>query len=415
MGLVSDIFTKSTLAKLTGSSAIGHVRYSTSGESDIKNAYPFVIKYAHGWLAVAHNGNLTNYKTMRDRLENDGSIFQATMDSEVVMHLIAKGGSAPFEERLAGALRQIKGSYSFVFLTETRMIAARDPYGWRPLVLGRLGKTFVIASETTALDLVGATFEREVEPGEVIIFDKDGMKSSFPFGRNGRKKAHCIFEYIYFARPDSFIYGRNVYDIRKGLGRALAKEHPVEADMVVPVPDSGVPASIGYSHESGIPFEMGLVRNHYVGRTFIEPKGEIRHFGVKIKLNPLREGLRGKRVVLIDDSIVRGTTSVKIVKMLKDAGAKEVHMRVSSPPTIWPCFYGINTPTREELIANKMSVEEIRRHIGADSLGYLSQEGLYWFDKLGKNEWFCDACFTGDYPEYLDDNPDIYKMAKNIP
>jgi amidophosphoribosyltransferase len=293
------------------------------------------------------------------------------------------------------------------------MIAARDPYGWRPLVLGRLGRTFVVASETTALDLVGATFEREVEPGEVIIFDKDGMKSSYPFGKNGKKRAHCIFEYIYFARPDSFIFGRNVYEIRKGFGRELAKEHPVKADMVVPVPDSGVPAAIGYSQESGIPFEMGIVRNHYVGRTFIEPKGEIRNFGVKIKLNPLREGLKGKRIVLIDDSIVRGTTSAKIVKMLKEAGAKEVHVRISSPPTVWPCFYGINTPTREELIANKMSIEEIRKCIGADSLGYLSRDGLYRFDKLSKKEWFCDACFTGEYPEELDDNPEIYRMAKD--
>ncbi len=426
MGLVNDVFTKAVMAKLPGSSAIGHVRYSTSGESDIKNAYPFVIKYAHGWLAVSHNGNLTNYKTMRAQLEHEGSIFQATVDSEVVMHLIAKGGDTSLEDRLATALKKLKGSYSFVFLTETRMIAARDPFGFRPLVLGELEnpspqpsptrgegeKSYIVASETCALDLVGAKFLREVEPGEVIIFDKDGMKSIFPFGKNGGKKAHCIFEYIYFARPDSFIYGRNVYDIRKGFGRQLAREHPVKADIVVPVPDSGVPAAIGYSHESGIPFEMGLVRNHYVGRTFIEPKSEIRHFGVKIKLNPLREGLKGKRIILVDDSIVRGTTSAKIVKMLKDAGVKEVHMRVSSPPTVWPCFYGINTPTREELIANRMSVEDIREHIGADSIGYLSRDSLYWFDKLSKKEWFCDACFTGDYPEELEDNPDIYKTAK---
>jgi amidophosphoribosyltransferase len=411
MGLVGDVFTKNLLGKLPGDKAIGHVRYSTSGESDIKNAYPFVIKYAHGWLAVSHNGNLTNYKNMRAQLEEEGSIFQATVDSEVVMHLIAKGGKAELEVRIAEALKKIHGSYSFVFLTETRMIAARDPKGFRPLVLGRLDGGYIVASETCALDLIDAEFIREVEPGEVIIFDESGMRSVFPFGKNG-KRAHCIFEYIYFARPDSFIFGRNVYEIRKGFGEQLAREHPVDADVVVPVPDSGVPAAIGYSHESGIPFEMGMIRNHYVGRTFIEPRSEIRHFGVKIKLNPLREGLRGKRVVCVDDSIVRGTTSVKIVKMLKEAGAKEVHMRISSPPTVWPCFYGINTPTREELVANKMPLEEIRKFIGADSLKYLSQDGLYQFAKLSSKEWFCDACFTGDYPEPLDDAPDIWKLSQ---
>lgn len=418
MGHVNDVFKKEVIAKLPGSNAIGHVRYSTSGESSLKNAYPFVIKYAHGWLAVAHNGNLTNYKKERAELEKEGSIFQATVDSEVVMHLIAKGGTAPLEERLINALKQVTGSYCFVFLSETRLIAARDPKGWRPLVMGEVtnadgSKTTVFVSESCALDLIGAKLVREVEPGEVIICDKNGMKSLRPFPPE-KKRAQCIFEYVYFARPDSNVYGRDVYIMRTGFGRQLTKEHPVKADIVVPVPDSGVPAAIGYSEESGIPFQMGLIRNHYVGRTFIEPKKEIRHFGVKIKLNPIREVLKGKRVVCIDDSIVRGTTSMKIVKMLKDAGAKEVHMRISSPPTCWPCFYGIDTPTKEELIASSHSVEEIRKFIGADSLGYLSQDSLYWFEKKGPKEWFCDACFTGDYPEELADAPEIYKAAKSV-
>ena len=308
-------------------------------------------------------------------------------------------------------IKKIKGAYSFVFLTETRLIAVRDSFGYRPLCIGQLNGAYVVVSETCALDLIGAKFIREIEPGEIVIFDGNGMKSIKPFPEK-TKKAYCIFEYIYFARPDSTIFGRNVYQIRTGLGRQLAKEHPVEADIVVPVPDSGVPAAIGYSEESGIPFQMGLIRNHYVGRTFIEPKKEIRNFGVKIKLNPVRGVLEGKRVICVDDSIVRGTTSMKIVKMLKDAGAKEVHMRISAPPTSWPCFYGIDTPTREELIASSNQVEEIRKFIGADSLGYLSQEGLYCFEKLSPHEWFCDACFTGNYPEELEDAPEIWGPMK---
>lgn len=417
MGHVSDIFTREKLLKLPGNNAIGHVRYSTSGESSLKNAYPFVIKYAHGWLSVAHNGNLTNYKKMRSILEKQGSIFQATVDSEVVMHLVAKGGADPLEERLINALKQVKGSYSFVFLSETRLIAARDPNGWRPLVMGELQingsgeKSTVFASETCALDLIGAKYIREVEPGEIIICDKSGIKSVKPFAPK-KKVAQCIFEYIYFARPDSHAYGRDVYNVRVGFGKELAKEHPVKADIVIPIPDSGVPAAIGYSEESGIPFQMGLIRNHYVGRTFIEPKKEIRHFGVKIKLNPIRELINGKRIICVDDSIVRGTTSMKIVKMLRDAGAKEIHMRISSPPTTWPCFYGIDTPKREELIASSNSIEEIRKYIGADSLGYLSHEALYYFAKASPKEWFCDACFTGDYPEELDDWPEMYELAR---
>ncbi len=416
MGHISDIFTRDVIAKLPGHNAIGHVRYSTSGASTLKNAYPFVVNYSGGWLAVSHNGNLTNYRKLRKELEKEGSIFNASVDSEVVMHLVAKSREGTLEDKLIGALKKIKGSYCFVFISEDKMIAARDPKGIRPLALGELqvnggGMAHVVVSETCALDLLGAKFIREVEPGEILIFDSCGMRSIKPFEKE-TKRAQCIFEYIYFARPDSNIFGRDVYTIRTGFGRQLAREHPVEADMVVPVPDSGVPAAIGYSEESGIPFQMALIRNHYVGRTFIEPKKEIRHFGVKVKLNPIRELLKGKRVVCIDDSIVRGTTSLKIVKMLKDAGAKEVHMRISSPPTSWPCFYGIDTPTREELIASSHTIEEIRKYIGADSLGYLSKEALYWFEKVNGNEWFCDACFTGDYPVDVDDAPEIMKLTK---
>lgn len=397
MGLVADIFTHDDLTKLEGKSAIGHVRYSTAGESVLKNTQPFTINYSRGGLSVAHNGNLVNADMLRGELEAHGAIFQSTMDTEVILHLLAHSQKISIENRLCEVLPQIKGAYSLVFLTETKMIAARDPYGFRPLVLGKKDESYVVASETCALDLLEAKYIRAVEPGEIIVFEQGKMKSIKPF--KPRKKAHCIFEYVYFARPDSIVYDRNVYEIRKGFGRQLAKEHPVDADMVVPVPDSGVPAAIGYAEESGIPFQMALVRNHYVGRTFIEPEQSIRHFGVKVKLNAVKKLMEGKSVVLIDDSIVRGTTSRKIVKMVRDAGAREVHVRVSAPPTISPCFYGIDTPTRHELIASQKSVEEIGAYIMADSLAYLSQESLYWFEKQKPGEWFCDACFTGNYPE----------------
>jgi len=328
-------------------------------------------------------------------------MIQSTMDTEVLIHLIAASRKNHLTDRIADALHQVQGAYSLVFLTESRMIAVRDPHGWRPLVIGRLGDGYVVASETCALDLIEAEFVREVEPGEIVVFDVKGMHSSKPFAEL-KKKAMCIFEFIYFAKPDSHIFGRDVYTMRKGFGRQLAREHPVEGDVVVAVPDSGVPAAIGYSEESGIPFEIGLVRNHYVGRTFIEPKQSIRHFGVKLKLNPVKGVLAGKRVVVVDDSIVRGTTSQKIVAMIRNAGAKEIHFRVSSPPTTGPCFYGIDTPTREELMAANHSTDEIRQYIGADSLGYLSIEGLYWFEK-NPGEWFCDACFSGNYPVPIED------------
>ena len=410
MGLVADIFTRKVLEKLPGHSAIGHVRYSTAGESERKNSQPFVIEYRKGVLALAHNGNLTNANALRDKLEEDGSIFQSTMDSEAIMHLIALSQKKTFKDRIVDALGQVEGAYSLVFLDEKNLIAVRDQYGFRPLVLGKLDKAYVVASETCALDLVGATYERDVEPGEVLVINEKGLKSYRPFERP-KKDCHCIFELIYFARPDSMAFGHSVYETRKGFGRQLAREHPIDADLVVPVPDSGVPASIGYAEESGIPFQLGLVRNHYVGRTFIEPESEIRHFGVKIKLNPVKGYLEGKRVVVVDDSIVRGTTSKKIVTMLRKAGAKEVHVRISSPPTCWPCFYGIDTPTREELIASTKNLSQIKRFIGADSLGYLSHDGLYWFEKESRGEWYCDACFTGNYVTKLVDAPHIEKLV----
>ena len=404
MGLVADIFKEEVIKRLEGPSAIGHNRYSTSGQSHIKNAQPFVVEYVQGPIAISHNGNLVNAGVLRDELEASGSIFQSTSDTEVIIHLIATSRETTLMGRIVEALSRARGAYSLLFLTLDRMIAARDPMGFRPLVLGEFksGRTrgFVVASETCALDLIEAQYLREVEPGEIITFGPKGMESLKPFPPVPHAK--CIFEYIYFARPDSNLYGRNVYQVRKELGRQLARENGVEADLVTPVPDSGVPAAIGYAEESGLPLEFGLIRNHYVGRTFIEPQESIRHFGVKIKLNAQREVLEGKRVVVVDDSIVRGTTSRKIVRMLREAGAKKVHMRISSPPTTGPCYYGIDTPTRSELIASASSVEEIRKFIDADSLAYLSHEGMYGFLD-GRTQGFCDACFSGNYPVHFDD------------
>jgi amidophosphoribosyltransferase len=402
MGLVADAFKEDVIRCLEGASAIGHNRYSTSGQSHIKNAQPFVVEYSLGPIAVSHNGNLVNGAVLREELERSGSII----------HLIARSREPTIMGRIVEALSRARGAYSLVFLTPDRMIAARDPLGFRPLVLGRLqagGRPdgYVVASETCALDLIEAQYLREIEPGEIITFGPSGMESLKPFPPVPHAK--CIFEYIYFSRPDSQLYGHNVYQVRKALGRQLAREHGVEADLVTPVPDSGVPAAIGYAEESGIPLEFGLIRNHYVGRTFIEPQQSIRHFGVKIKLNAQRDVLKGKRVIVIDDSIVRGTTSRKIIRMLRDAGAKEVHMRISSPPTISPCYYGIDTPTRTELIASASSTEDIRRFIEADTLGYLSLEGMYTFFN-GNREGFCDACFSGNYPVHFDDEGHIHQL-----
>lgn len=395
MGLVADVFSGDDIGRLHGNSAIGHVRYSTAGDSHIRNAQPFVVEYSRGGIAVAHNGNLVNATLLRGQFEAYGSIFQSSMDTEVVVHLIASSKESSLVDRVISALKRVKGSYSLAFLTEDTMIAARDPYGFRPLSLGRLKDAWVVASETCAFDLIEAEYVRDVEPGEIVVIDKNGMASYKPFAAAPYRP--CVFEFIYFARPDSTIFGANVYDVRKKLGARLAMEYPVDADMVIPVPDSGVPAAIGYAQQSGIPFEKGIVRNHYVGRTFIEPKDSIRHFGVKIKLNAIRDIIAGKRVVVVDDSIVRGTTSRKIIKMIRAAGAKEVHMRISSPPTVCPCFYGIDTPRVEELIAATHSVEEINNYITSDTLGYLSVDGLYRAvaDAGGS---YCDACFTGKYP-----------------
>lgn len=394
-GLVADVFDAERLEKLPGDRAIGHVRYGRSSENGIKNVQPFAVDYGDQPIAVAHNGNLVNAQMARRELEKQGAIFFSTSDTEVILHLIAKAGQGSPVERIAKALQKVEGAYSLLFLTESQLIGVRDPRGFRPLILGRSKQGYVLASETCALDLIDAEYIREVEPGEMVIVDKGGVRSEFPFAP--KPLARCIFEHVYFARPDSLLFGQSVYASRTRMGARLSEEHPVEADLVIPVPDSGVPAAIGYAEKSGIPFGMGLVRSHYVGRTFIEPSQSIRHFGVKLKLSALREVLRGKRVVVVDDSIVRGTTSRKIVKMLRNAGAKEVHLRISSPPTSWPCYYGIDTPTRQQLISASHTVDEITRYVTADSLGYLSLEGLH--GAVGtKREGYCDACFTGEYP-----------------
>jgi len=395
MGLVADVFgDQGIFKKLPGRAAIGHVRYSTTGSSVIKNTQPIMVEYSRGAIAVAHNGNIVNAQAIRAELEAYGSIFQTSMDTEIIVHLLATSRTDSLIERIAHALEQVQGAYSLLFLTETRMVAVRDPNGFRPLCLGRLGESYVVASESCALDLIEAEFIRDVEPGEMIVITKGGMTSHFPWKK--ATPSPCIFEFVYFARPDSHIFGKNVYMVRKEMGRQLAREHGIDADVVIAVPDSGVPAAMGYAEQSGIPFEMGLIRNHYVGRTFIEPQQSIRHFGVKIKLNPVREVLMGKRVVVIDDSIVRGTTSRKIVKMVRNAGASEVHMRISSPPTSYPCFYGIDTPNRKELISASHTIDEIRKYITADSLGYLSHQGL--MTSVGvESDFYCTACFSGDY------------------
>jgi amidophosphoribosyltransferase len=374
MGHVIDVYSQKRLEDLKGIHGIGHVRYSTSGASAIRNAQPIAINYSRGSLAVAHNGNLTNADILRHELEERGSIFSSSSDTEVIVHLIAKSKQATVVDRVADALNQVQGAYSLVCQTEDSIIAARDPLGIRPLCLGKLGSAYVISSEPSGFELIDADFVRDIEPGEMLIITKDGLRSERPFPEKPRRS--CIFEMVYFARPDATLDGVSVYEARKNLGRALAKESGVEADMVIPVPDSGVPATIGYAEAAGIPFEMGLVRSHYVGRTFIEPEQSIRHFGVRLKLSPIADCIRGKRVIVVDDSIVRGTTSRKIVKMLRDAGAKEVHMRIASPPTMWPCYYGVDTPTRKELIAATHSLAEVNQYITSDTLAYLTLDAL---------------------------------------
>ena len=395
MGLVSEVFTKDILKRLSGKSAIGHVRYSTAGSSELKNAQPFVVDYYKGSLAIAHNGNLINAPLIKSELESRGSIFQSNMDTEVIVHLIARSKEKSTIERTVHALKQVEGAYSLLIMTENELIAARDPFGFRPLVLGQLKDAPVVASETCAFDLIGAKFVREIEPGEILLINEDRIKSFKPFPQKHRHQ--CIFEFIYFARPDSFIFNRNVYEVRKSLGAQLAREAPAEVDMVVPIPDSGFPATLGFAAQSKLPLELGMIRNHYIGRTFIEPEQRIRHFGVKIKLNPVKELLKGKRIVTVDDSIVRATTSKKINKMFRTVGAKEIHVRISSPPIIHPCFFGIDTPKRSELIASSHMIKEIQKFVNATSLHYLTLEGLKKCMR-GDAESFCYACFTGDYP-----------------
>ena len=395
MGYVNEIFDEATLATLPGHVAIGHTRYSTAGDSKLSNAQPILIDCVHGQVGICHNGNIVNANEVRERLVRAGSIFQTNSDTEVVLHLYARSQAGSVEDALVEAITQLTGAFSFALITKDSLIAVRDPHGFRPLALGRLGDAWAVTSETCALDLIGFTYVRDVEPGEVLIIGPHGLRSVKPFPN--AQLSHCIFEHVYFARPDSEVFGQSVNEVRTNLGRELARETGIDADVIVPIPDSGVCAAIGYSEEAKIPLRFGLIRNHYVGRTFIEPAQSIRHFGVKVKLNPVKSIINGKRVVLIDDSLVRGTTSRKIVKMVRAAGAAEVHLRISCPPTVSPCFYGVDTPRRQELIAATHSLEEIRKYVAADTIGYLSMGGLL-SSVRGKGASYCTSCYTGNYP-----------------
>ena len=395
MGYVADAFDEDALSSLQGEAAIGHVRYSTAGDSKLVNAQPILIDCAHGQIALCHNGNLVNAGEMREDLVRRGSIFQTNSDTEVILHLYARSQAPTAEDAIVESVSQVRGAFSLALLTKDSLIAVRDPHGFRPLALGQLDGATIVCSETCALDLIGATYVRDVEPGEVLVIGRSGLKSFKPFPR--APLSHCVFEHVYFARPDSDVFGQSVNEVRTNLGRLLAREAPVGADVIIPIPDSGVCAAVGYAEESGLPLRMGLIRNHYVGRTFIQPQSSIRGFKVKVKLNTVRSILNGKRVVLVDDSIVRGTTSRKIVKMIKAAGAREVHMRISCPPTISPCYYGIDTPSRSELIGATHSVAEIRKFVGADTLSYLTLDGL--MKAVGSNSGrYCTSCYTGKYP-----------------
>jgi len=395
MGHVNDVFNDEVIAKLPGRMAIGHVRYSTAGESRLANAQPLLVDSVHGQFALCHNGNLVNGGDVRDALVRAGAIFQSTSDTEVVVHLFARSQAESAESAVIEAISQVRGAFSFVAMTKDRLIGARDPHGFRPLAIGKLGDAYVICSETCAMDLIGATYVRDVEPGEVVVVTAHELKSIKPFAP--AKASQCIFEHVYFSRPDSYVFGESVNEIRTEFGRRLARESGVPADVIVPIPDSGVCAAIGFSEASGIPMRMGLIRNHYIGRTFIQPQQSIRHFAVKVKLNPVKSILEGRRVVLVDDSIVRGTTSRKIVRMVRSAGAKEVHMRISCPPTISPCFYGVDTPRKSELIAATHTLEEIRKYLDADSVAYLSLDGLTGAVPEGRTR-YCTSCYTGVYP-----------------
>lgn len=418
-GLVGDNFTnQDVINRLVGKRAIGHVRYSTAGDNNvIHDTQPLFAEFAGGGFAVAHNGNLTNTKTLKKQLQKRGSIFQSTADTETIIHLIATSSKSKLVERLVDALKQVEGAYSLVALSDKKMIGVRDPLGIRPLVLGSIDGAYVLASETCAFDIIGAQYIRDIQPGEMLVITEDGMTSSKPFSCNSSSR-FCIFEYVYFSRPDSMIEGRSIYSVRKQIGAELARESAVQADVVVPVPDSGTPAAIGYAEAAGIPFDLGIIRNHYVGRTFIEPTDSIRHMGVKLKHNANQNVLKGKRVVLVDDSIVRGTTSLKIVQMVRDAGASEVHMCIASPPTSNSCYYGVDTPEKSKLIASHMSVDEIRDYIQVDSLNFLSIDGLYRAVGIAKRDHecpqFCDACFTGDYPTALTDLKITHHISRQL-
>ena len=405
MGYVNDVFDSEGLAKLPGSAAVGHVRYSTAGESKVSNAQPIVVDSIHGQFAICHNGNLVNAGELKDVLVRNGAIFQTNSDTEVVVHLFARSREDGAEAAIVDALSQVRGAFSFVMMTKDRIVGARDPHGFRPLAIGKLGEAWVICSETCALDLIGATYVRDIEPGELLVISDGGLRSIRPYPQS--QLAHCVFEHVYFARPDSYVFGRSVNEVRTSLGHILAREAHVDADVVVPIPDSGVCAAIGYSESAGIRLQFGLIRNHYVGRTFIQPQQSIRDFGVKVKLNPVRSILEGRRVVLVDDSIVRGTTSRKIVRLVRAAGAREVHVRISCPPTISPCFYGVDTPSRKDLIGATHSISEIREFLEADSLAYLSLQGLR--DAVGatRNN-YCTSCYTGVYPVSFPQNEEAY-------
>jgi amidophosphoribosyltransferase len=406
LGHVADTFSnEAVMRKLPGRIAIGHNRYSTTGETAERNIQPLFADFAFGGFAIGHNGNLTNAFTLRSELVQRGCLFQSTTDTEVIIHLIATSTYATVTDRMIDALRQVEGAYSLVVLTDNSLIGVRDPLGIRPLVLGRIGESYVLASETCAFDIIGAEFVRDLDPGEMVVINSNGLESLKPFVASQRR--FCIFEYVYFARPDSKLEGRSVYEARKNIGMELAKESGVPADVIIPVPDSGVPAALGYAQASGIPFELGIIRNHYVGRTFIEPTDHIRHLGVKLKHNANRDQIEGKRVILVDDSIVRGTTSIKIVEMIRAAGAKEIHMRIASPPTINPCFYGVDTPEKDKLMAARYSLDEMAKIIGVDTLAFISMDGLYRAVGEAQRDslrpQFCDACFSGDYPVKLTD------------
>ena len=412
MGHVNEAFDADSLTRLAGNLAIGHVRYSTAGDSKLLNAQPIVVDSVHGQFAIGHNGNLVNAGELRAALVREGAIFQTNSDTEALVHLFARSREKGTEAAIIDAISQVRGAFSFVMMTRDRVIGVRDPHGFRPLCLGQLGEAWVMCSESCALDLIGATYVRDVEPGEVVVASATGLKSIKPFAPAPRSQ--CVFEHVYFARPDSYVFGESVNEVRTGLGRRLALECPAHADVVVPIPDSGVCAAVGFAEASGIPMRIGLIRNHYVGRTFIQPQQSIRHFGVRVKLNPVRSIMEGKRVVLVDDSIIRGTTSRKIVRMVRGAGAREVHMRISCPPTISPCFYGVDTPRRSELIAATHSLEEIRKYLDADSVAYLSLDGLAAGVNGGRSN-YCTSCYTGEYPvEFPRDEAAYLQLALKL-